>query len=181
MKSSAARRFAKALVEIAREEKALDNYGKELRTTLALFKGNPNLYKVLLNPMHKIEERAALITGIAESLKLSPFVARFLNILVVTRNIKLLELIAESYSRFEDDISGRLRANVEAPNDLEPALLEDIKKKIGSAAGKEVIISFRNNPALIGGLVIRIDNTILDGSLKTQLELMKEKILEGVV
>lgn len=181
MKSSSARRFAKALIGVAREENKVDAYGKELRSVVAVFKGNEDLYKVLLNPMYKIEERRSLVGAVSGSLKLSEYVGRFIAILVETRNIRLLEAVAEAYSRLEDELSGRIRAVVEAPAEPGAALLDEIRKKIAEAAGKEVIISFKENKALLGGLIVRMENTVLDGSLKTQLELMKEKILEGVV
>lgn len=181
MKSATSRRFAKALIEVGQEDGAYQDYGKQLRTALAVFTGAPELYKVLLNPMHKIEERQGLIDKLSESLSLSPSVGRFLKILVNTRNVKRLEDISAAYSRLEDELAGRIRATVESPVDLPPELAEEIRKKLGEARGREVLVSFSKNPALIGGLVIKLDNTILDGSLKTQLELMKEKILEGVV
>lgn len=181
MKSSSARRFAKALIGVAKEENKVDAYGKELRSVVAVFKGNEELYKVLLNPMYKIEERRSLIGAVSGSLKLSEYVGRFIAILVETRNIRLLDAVAEAYSRLEDELSGRIRAVVEAPTEPDAALLDEIRQKISSAAGKEVLISFKENKALLGGLIVRMENTVLDGSLKTQLELMKEKILEGVV
>lgn len=181
MKSSSARRFAKALIGVAKEENKVDAYGKELRSVVAVFKGNEELYKVLLNPMYKIEERRSLVGAVSGSLKLSEYVGRFIAILVETRNIRLLDAVAEAYSRLEDELSGRIRAVVEAPTEPDAALLDEIRQKISSVAGKEVLISFKENKALLGGLIVRMDNTILDGSLKTQLELMKEKILEGVV
>lgn len=181
MKSSVAKRFAKAIIEIGVEERAYEAYGKELRSVLAVFKGNPDLVKILLNPMYKLEERKGLINKVSESIGLSPYVTRLMAILVETRNIRFLEEVVEAYSRLEDGLSGRLRATVEAPLELEAALVNEIKTKLGSLTGKEVILTYRHNPSLLGGLVLRIDNTILDGSLKTQLELMREKIIEGVV
>lgn len=182
MKSSAlARRFAKALLEIGREEKAYENYGKELRTALAVFKGAPELYKVLLNPMYKLEVRLSVMAKVSESLKMTPHVARFFNILVETRNIKMLEDVVSAYSKLEDALAGRLKATVESPAPLAQGLLDEIRKNLGGSTGKEVLITNKTNPELLGGLVIRIENTILDGSLKTQLAMMQEKILEGVV
>jgi len=182
MKSSAlARRFAKALLEIGREENAYENYGKELRTALAVFTGAPELYKVLLNPMYKIEVRRSVMEKVSESLKMTPHVSRFFNILVETRNIKMLEEIVAAYSKLEDDMAGRIKATVESPSPLDQGLLGEIKAKLAATTGKEVMIANTTNPELLGGLVIRIENTILDGSLKTQLAMMKEKILEGVV
>lgn len=179
--SSLARRFAKALLEIGREDSAYENYGKELRTALAVFKGAPDLYKVLLNPMYKLEVRLSVMQKVSESLKLTAHVARFFNILVETRNIRMLEEIVTAYSKLEDALAGRLKATVESPAPLAQGLLDEIKKNLGGSTGKEVLITNRTNPELLGGLVIRIENTILDGSLKTQLAMMQEKILEGVV
>lgn len=181
MKSATAKRFAKALLEVGKENGAHQDYGRQLRTAVAVFESTEGLYKVLLNPMYGIEQRHGLIAKLAESTKFPPAVARFLNILVDTRNIRLLNDIAEAYSQLEDDLSGRVRATVESPMELPPALLDELKKKLSETTGKEVLVSYTLNPAIIGGLVIKLNNTILDGSLKTQLELMKEKILEGVV
>src|SRR3989304_7886068 len=181
MKSSVAKRFAKAIIEIGMEEKAYEAYGKELRSVLAVFKGNPGLVKILLNPMYKLEERKGLINKVSASVGLSPYVTRLMAILVETRNISFLEEVVEAYSRLEDGLAGRLRASVEAPIELEGALVDEIRAKLGSLTGKEGILTYRHNPSLLGGLVLRIDNTILDGSLKTQLELMRGKIIEGVV
>lgn len=181
MKSSAAKRFAKALIEIGVEERAYEAYGKELRSVLAVFKGTPDLVKVLLNPMYKLEERKGLINKVSASVGLSPHVTRLMAILVETRNIRFLEEVVAAYSRLEDGLSGRLRASIEAPMEMEGALVDEIRAKLKSLTGKEIILTYRHNPSLLGGLVLRIDNTILDGSLKTQLELMREKIIEGVV
>lgn len=181
MKGSVAKRYARALIETGREENSCDRYGRELRTVEAVFAGNPLLYKVLLNPMYKVEERKGVMAGVAGSLDLSPHVIRFLNILVENRNIRLLGEISKAYSKLEDEVAGRVRATIESPGDIPPALLDEIRKKLSSTLEKEVLLVHGRNPALIGGVLIRIENTILDGSLKNQLELMKEKILEGAV
>ena len=181
MKSSVARRYAKAIVELAREENSLDMYGKELRTVLAVFKGAPEIYRVLLNPMYKIGERMALIEKVASSIGASAHITRLLGILVERRKINRLEDVVEAYSRYEDEFIGRVRAQVESTEPLPEPLMEEIRQKVASATGKSVILTQKSNASLIGGLVIRIDNTILDGSIRTQLDRMKEKILEGVV
>lgn len=180
MKTTVARRYAKALIAVGAEDGAYANYGKELRTAVGVFQGAPELYKVLLNPMYKVEVRRALLTKVAEGAGFSASVTRLLLILVDRRKITLLDDIAAAYSRLEDDLAGRIRIVVESPTELAPDALNAVREKIKVSTGREVIATFTRNPSLIGGLVIKIDNIILDGSLKTQLELMKEKILQGV-
>lgn len=184
MKTSVARRYAKALIEIAGETNEVGAYGRELRTVYAALstaEAAPELYKALLNPMYAIENRLSLVEKVCASLKLSKSVERFIGILVKTRKVRLLSDIAEAYSKLEDDISGRLKVAVLSPVDMDASTLDEIKKKIAAATGKEVSITCSRDTALIGGMVVKVGNTILDGSLKTQIELMKEKILEGAI
>ncbi|TAN60856.1 ATP synthase F1 subunit delta [bacterium] len=181
MKGAAvAKRFAKALFEIGVEEHTEERYANELRDAVAVFKGNPELYRLFLNPMYKITEREALIGSIGSALAFSPNVLKFFKILIQTRNIKFLEEILAAYRRFEDEAAGRVRAVVESPSDITPALVEELRGKLKAIVNKDVVIAHKKNPDMIGGLVVRMGNTVMDSSLKTQLEAMKKKIVEGV-
>ncbi|MBI5345284.1 MAG: ATP synthase F1 subunit delta [Deltaproteobacteria bacterium] len=178
--STAAKRFAKALMEAGIEDNASAKYGQELSTAAGVFNALPELYGIMLNRMYRLEERNNLMDKISGSLNLSPAVARFLNILVGVRRIELLDAVIEAYTRIEDSRAGRVRAIVETPFDLSQEVMEEIKDGLERFTGKEVILRPVKNPSLIGGIVIRMDNTVMDGSLKTQLEMMREKIMEGV-
>lgn len=173
-----ARRYAQALISIGREEDSCERFGTDLRNLLSIFKGNPELYRFLLNPMYKLEQRTGLTDEISENLGVSKPVKRFLSILVESRKIKLLEGICLTYFKMEDELAGRLKVVVEAPVELDPALRDVIKKKLEEETKKEVVLSFEKNEALIGGLVLKIGNTVLDGSFRAQLERVEEKLLE---
>ena len=181
MKNALAKRYAKALIEIARDENAYDQYGRELRSALGVFTGSPELTKFLLNPMYKLDERIALMDKVSESIALSPYVVKFFRVLVQTRKISILPEIVDAYSWLEDEYTGRLRVFVESPVDLDPSVFDDIKNKVAATIGKNIVICYEKKPELLGGLVLRIENTVFDGSLKTQLQLVKEKILGGVL
>lgn len=173
-----ARRYAQALIGIGREEHSYERFGTDLRNLLSVFKGSPELYGFLLNPMYKLEQRTALTDELSENVGVSKPVKRFLGILVESRKIRLLEGICLAYFKMEDELAGRLKVAVEAPVELDPALRDAIKKKLEEETKKEVILSFEKNGALIGGLVLKIGNTVLDGSFRAQLERVKEKLLE---
>ncbi|MCK4738451.1 MAG: ATP synthase F1 subunit delta [Deltaproteobacteria bacterium] len=181
MKSGAlARRYAQALLEIGKEESSAEKFGTELRGLLSVFSANPILYKVLLNPMYGLDERLSLSGEVAKAVGVSERVEKFLDLLVETRNIRLLDAICASYAKGEDLIAGRVRATVIAPEELDATLLGDIKDRLCKETGKEVIVSFVKDATLIGGVVIKIGNTVLDGSIKGQLKKMKTKLLGGV-
>ncbi len=176
-----ARRYARALIKIGQEEASYEKFGRDLRNFLAVFKGNPELYRVLLNPMYKLEERTGLTEKLSENLGVTDAVKRFMGLLVESRKIRLLEGICIAYFKMEDELAGRLKVTVETPVVLDPALRDAIKKKLREETKREVVLSFEKNEALIGGVVLKIGNTILDGSLRGQLERVKEKMLERAV
>ncbi|MBI5970481.1 MAG: ATP synthase F1 subunit delta [Deltaproteobacteria bacterium] len=179
MSKSSARRYAKALLDVGKETSSHVQFGHEIRDAAAVFKVTPELYHALLNLMYKTEERFALMDKVSSAVKLSQPVARFLGGLVSSRNIRLLDDIVAAYGKLEDEAAGRLRAVVESPVELSGGILDVIKEKLRASAGKDVALAFRLRPELIGGLVINIENTVFDGSIRTQLELMKEKIIQG--
>ncbi len=178
-KGSIARRYAQALIDIGREDNAHERYGHELRELVAVFKGNPLLYKILMNPMYNLDERKAVTDKLCDNLGASEIIKKFVGLLVERRNLRLLEEIGSAYARLEDDLAGRVRAEVHAPDELGEALLQAIRERLKKETNKDVVLSFRKRPELIGGFVVRMDNLVLDGSIKAQLENMKEKLLEG--
>ncbi|MBI3752497.1 MAG: ATP synthase F1 subunit delta [Deltaproteobacteria bacterium] len=179
MKKPAAKRYAKALIEISQEEKQYKEIGVELRNIAAAFAANPELKRLLLNPMYKLEDRQAFIEKVAAALEVSPSVKKFLSILVTTRGIAAVEDISASYTGMEDALAGRMNVTVESPVDLSEARITEMKKRLQDAMKKEITLSVEKNPALIAGLVFRIGNTILDGSVRTQLQKVRERIVSA--
>jgi len=180
-KAGVARKYAKALIDVAVEDNAAAQYGKELGSIVEAMGVSGELGKALLNPMYTLEERQAVGDGLCDKLGTSNALKNFLRILIERRSVGLLSDIGTAYSRFEDDIEGRVRAEVQAPTELTTATLDEVRDKLKAETGKDVILTFKKSPALIGGFVVRMDNLILDGSIKAQLESMQEKLLEGAV
>lgn len=180
-KRTLAKRYARALVDIGKEDGAYERYGNELRDIVGVFSSNPALYRVLMNPVYGLGERQALTGKICSTLGISPIVKKTIALLVERRDIAIIADMAEAYSAMEDDIAGRVRAEVELPFDPTPGLLQAIKDRIKQETRRDALLSVKKNPALIGGAVIRIGNVILDGSVRGQLERMREKLLEGAI
>lgn len=175
-KTTVARRYAKALIETGQETGKSKEIARELRDISATFLSNPEVLGFLLNPMYKLDDRMGLIEKIGDSLKLSDPVTRFLVILVERRRIRVFQDICNEYYRMEDEIAGRIRARVESSVDLTDNLKIDIKDKLQKLTNKEVVLTIDKNPNLIGGLVVRVGNMIFDGSVKTQLERVRQRL-----
>jgi F-type H+-transporting ATPase subunit delta len=177
MKKTAAKIYAKALIDIGQDEKKYKEVGNELRSMASVFSANPELKRFALNPFYSFEDMHSLIKSVGDALEFSTTVKRFLAILTNTRDIGIIEEISAAYSILEDDLSGKIKATVESASELDNRHIQEINKKLQQLTGKEIVLTVEKKPALIGGLVFRIGNTILDGSVKTQLERVKEKII----
>ncbi|MEE9543478.1 MAG: ATP synthase F1 subunit delta [Thermodesulfobacteriota bacterium] len=179
--STIAKRYARALLEIGVEEKAHAKFGTELRDIYAVSTGNPELTGALSNRMFKLEERRALADGVLDMLGATDMVKRFIRILIDNGKIGQLEDVCSAYFDLEDELSGRIRVDVETPGAAPQGFITDLKARLKEETGKEIIVNHGENPEIVGGFVIRVGNVLLDASLKVQLEHMKEKIVEGVV
>ncbi len=182
-KSTVAKRFAQALIDIGKNDNAYEKYGEELRSLASLFNEaeGKGIEKLLLNPMYSAEERRKLADTISKKCELSDTMSKFFSLTVEKQVVHIIGAMADVYSRLADEVAGRIRATVEAPATLNDSLLNSIKDKLKAETGKEVVLTFKENKELIGGLVVRVGDTILDGSVKAQLENIKDKLLEGVV
>jgi F-type H+-transporting ATPase subunit delta len=180
-KAGVAKQYAKALIEVAVENNAVVKYGTELRSIAEAFGVGEELGKMLLNPMYTLEERQAVGDGLSDKLGVSDALKNFLRMIIERRCVRVLPDMASAYLRLEDVMEGRVRAEVHAPTELAQATIDEVKAKLKAETGKDVILTFKKVPELIGGFVVRMDNLILDGSIKAQLVSMKEKLLEGAV
>lgn len=177
-KGTVAKRCAKSFIELGQEAKRYKEIGNDLRDISAVFAGNPELRRFAINPMHKLEDRHGLIGKVADAVGVSDVVKQFLAILTETGGIGIIEEICAAYSKMEDELAGRIKVKIESAVDLNEDRINEIKRKLNEAIKKEIILTVEKNPALIGGLVFRIGNTILDGSIKTQLERVRERIAQ---
>jgi F-type H+-transporting ATPase subunit delta len=172
-----AKKLAKALMDVGIPGGEAERFGGDLKNIAAVFRANTQLAGTLLNPMYGLEERIDLMNKVSAALEVSPAVEKFMAILIETRNIRLLEEIERAYARLGDELAGRLRATIEAPEELSTAVLSDIQSRLSEITGKDVVLGSATDPSLIGGLVIKMGNTVIDGSIRTQLEQLKTRMI----
>ncbi len=180
-KESSAHRYAKVLLDISKAAGIDEKAGDSLKELSSAFKSNESLYKTLLNPMYPLENRLNIVTEITKKIKADKSVTNLLSTLVENRKVRLIEHISDAYQSLLDINAGRLNVTVESATKLPDDAKKSITEKLKKETGKEIILTDSVNKDLIGGLVIRVGNTILDGSLKTQLKNINERLLEGAI
>jgi len=174
-----ARRYAKALMNIGLEDGNYDTYWEELDTFTALFQGAEQLKEVLSNPAFSIPRRQAIIKEIGEKIRLSPITVNFLHLLVDKNRIRYLLDIASLYRELADEAAGRARVHLITAHELSKKKFTELTAGLQDLVGKQVIMEVETDSSLIGGVVARIGGMVYDGSVKTQLERLKETLAKG--
>ena len=174
-----ARRYAKALLNIGQEDGKYEQYGEDLAAFRSLVDQEKQLRLVLANPTISIPQRQAIIKEIAQRLHLSPLLGNLLQLLVEKNRIQYLSDIEFLYRELADVAAGRTRVTLETSHELSPQALEKLAHGLEGMVGKKVVMEVQTNPSLIGGIVARLEGMVFDGSIRTQLERLREALAKG--
>lgn len=174
--SSVARRYARALLSLGVEDGQFEAYAEQLNRILTAFQVSDELRDLWLNPAHGRGPRLAAVDGLAGPLGLSDSVANLLRLLVERRRMNDLEMIVRVYQDMVDERAGRLRATVTSAVPLAAEITARIAHVLAQATQKQITIETHVDPKLIGGVVTQVGSTVLDGSVRTQLELMRTQL-----
>src|SRR6056297_548451 len=93
--------------------------------------------------------------------------------------ISYIRQIATNYNKLADELKGIVRANLISAEELSSEKFEEIRNALSKMTGKEVVLDAEQDPEIIGGVVTKIGDLVLDGSIKTQLENMRESLKRG--
>jgi len=177
MGGSVARRYARALFGIGVDAGKFEALGEELGELATLWSESDELRQALENPVFRPEQKRAVLQSILPKLAPTPEVQRFVLLLLDRRRIVMLPAIARAYRDLTDAYIGRVRAEVISAEELSPATLDRVRRSLEQRTGKKVLIHSTVDPALIGGVVARVGDLVLDGSLRTQLDDLRARLL----
>ena len=175
IEGSLSRRYSKALFELAQEQKQEEAIGQEIDHFLVAYTNSP-LPTVLNNPAFALESRKKILVEVAKSLQLSPVSVHFLSILLERDRLTYLSAIVSSYRRMLNAAKGRVEGKVVGASPLDRAMLDRLRATLHVISGKEVVLQEETEPALLGGVLVELEGKIYDGTVRTQLEKMKQRI-----
>ena len=171
-----ARKYSKAMFELAQEEGKLIPFGDELASVKKDLASAPQLKGYLANPQIQRQDKKELLRKLFEG-ELSGTVLNFLYLLVDKRRIELFDAIEDIYRSLSNEARGIVVADVTSAQELTSAQQEKIQKKLATVTGKEVTLRTHRDESLIGGVVVRIGDKRIDGSGKGRLEEMTAQLL----
>ena len=171
-----ARRYAKALLAIGREDGQAESYKEELGAIAKLLDDQKELESAISNPLYDPEGRKKVLGMVIERAGLSKVMGSFLLLLFDKGRIQYVRDIYFFYEKLTDELANIVRAEVVSASDLPEETVEQIRAALSEKTGKQVKMDVRVEPALIGGVVTKIGDLVLDGSVRSQLLSLKESL-----
>lgn len=168
--SGAAQRYATALFDLALEAKELDSVEAGLNALAELINADGPLSKALSSPLHSVEDKKAVLEAIAGKIELPELARRFIG--VVSQNGRAGDLmgIAKAFSEQAAQHRGMTRVVAVSAQKLTAAEATKLTSTVSTALGRDVEIELEVDPALIGGLQLRVGSRLVDASLRTKLD-----------
>ena len=174
-----ARRYAKALLLIGKEDGQTESYRKELGQVTDLMAGEKALAETISNPLYNAGQRRQVLEKVIAKLELSKVMTSFLLLLFEKGRIGFIASINEFFQQLADELKGVARASLVSATELSSEAVEKIRSALSKKTGKEIVLEVKQDPGLIGGIVTRIGDLVLDGSIRTQLLNMRESLKRG--
>jgi len=168
--SDLAGRYASALLDLADERKAFDEVAEDLRMLRALIDGSEDLRRLLGSPIFTREEQRKAVTALVERAGVGELTRRFVLVVAENRRLFALKAMIDGYlselARRRGEITAEVTSARSLSDDQQAALLETLRGAVGS----KVQLDLKVDPALIGGLVVKVGSRMIDSSLRSKLQ-----------
>jgi len=163
-------RYARSLFAAAAERKALDAVREDLRAIHRLWKEQPELRSLLLNPGLSRMKVRAILTSLAERLGLHAVSRAFIDVLLDKDRLELLAGVQPVYERLILDHEGKIEVKVTTAVVITENLRQQIAQHLRKKSGKDPVVEWRQDPRIIGGIVVEWPDHVFDGSLARKIQ-----------
>ncbi len=168
MTGGLAKRYARALASVAKEENRLDEVATEL-ASIASWLEDEALFEALSSPALSHENRQALVAQMAESLSLSDLTKNFLGLVTEQHRLDHFAAMVQAYGDLVDRELNQLRAALRSAQPVSDAQQAEISAALEAQHGKKILLSIEVDPSLVAGITVEIEGKTYDGSARTQL------------
>lgn len=174
-----AARYARALLDVTRAEQGdVDAIERDLGSFVSFVDAEPALRRVLVNSAVPAPRKKALVSELLARAPLHPQVSKLLVLMADRGRLAILPDVLDQYRQRLLDLRHIVRAEVTTAVPLEADRVEKLRSALGALTGRQVTMTTSVDPGLIGGVVTRIGSVVYDGSVKRQLERMKEALTQ---
>ena len=171
-----AKRYAKALFELAEELKILKKTQADVQTLKETLTENPELTRILANPLLNELEKFRILQKIF-SAKFQPLTINFLKLLSHKKRLALLAEVIEAFEQKMLEYNNTIEAQVISAVELSAEQLGQIRQSIQTLTGKKLLLEKQLDPGILGGFVVKVQDVVIDNSIRYQLEKLREKLV----
>ena len=177
--SGLAVRYAAALFDLADERHELDTVARDLRELRGMLQGSGDLMRLLRSPVLTRDEQGKAIAAVAESAGLSPLTRDFLEVVARNRRLFAVPDMIEAYLRNLAERRGEVTAVVTVAQPLNEARQAALTEQLRRAVGARVAVDVRVDPALLGGMIVKVGSRMVDASLSSRLQRLRLAMRAG--
>ncbi len=175
------RRYAKALFAIGAAKGEADQkvYGEQLVALSESIADAPEAFGFFKNPSFSAEEKKTVLNQLVDKMSVDPMVKNFCDLLADKGRVELIPAIAADYKVMMDAVSGVISGELVTVSELNEERKSAIQANLEKQAGKKLELAFATDKEILGGIVLKVGDKVMDASLKAQLQILKENIKRG--
>ncbi len=174
---TSATRYAKALLDVASKHADAGAIERQLTTFVETFDAHAELRVALTTPSVPAARKRAIVTAVAERIGMAPQATKLLGLLADRDRLHLVHELLAVYRERLLDQQKIVRADIRSAAPLSPDAMQAIETRLGAVTGKKVAVDATVDPSLIGGVVAKVGGTVYDGTVKTQLEKLRQQLV----
>ena len=173
-------RYALALFELALDTKSVDAVKTDLDKFDALLAESADLHRLVRSPVFGVDEQGRALTAVLDKAGIGGLAAKFLNLITANRRLFAIRNMIRDFRKLTARWKGEVSAEVTVAEPLSDARLEELKTTLKSITGEKAVdLNVKVDPAIIGGLMVKLGSRMVDSSLRTKPNAMKNAMKEA--
>ena len=169
IQASLAGRYAMALFELARDERQLEAVGASLGALKRALADSDDLRTLMTSPLVGREESTRTVAATADAMGLDPLTKNFVGVLARNRRLSQLPGVIRAFDMLAAHHRGEVTAEVVSAHPLSDDQVAALKTNLRAQTGRDVVVDLSVDPAILGGLVVKVGSRMIDGSIRTKL------------
>ncbi len=162
-------RYATALFELARDERQLEAVGASLATLRQALRDSDDFRELTTSPLISREQAAGAVAATAEAMRLDPITTNFVGVLAQNRRLSQLGNVIRAFNMLAANHRGETTAEVTSAHPLTDDQVGTLRANLKNRLGRDVAVDLNVDPAILGGLVVKVGSQMIDGSIRTKL------------
>ena len=169
IQASLAGRYATALFELARDERKLEAVGASLASLRQALRDSEDFRELTTSPLITREQAVGAVGATAKAMQLDPLTANFVGVVAQNRRLSQLPQIIRAFNLLAANHRGETTAEITSAHPLDDGQVAALKSNLKSRLGRDVAVDLSVDPAILGGLVVKVGSQMIDGSIRTKL------------